>query len=150
MEVADMLQSAPIFSGLTKRQLARLARLARVNKYTSGDIIVQEGGDPGGFFIIMSGMAEVVKGAGKGSPRKDLQVLATLVPGHFFGEIALIENLSRSATVRALGDTECVVIWRSDFKSELKRYPEVAVEMLSVVCRRLWEVEEKFVEVPRV
>ena len=79
------------------------------------------------------GAVSVVKDADGPNPR----VLATLAVGDFFGETALMERQPRNATVRALEDTECVAVWRVDFRSEVKRHPEIAVKMLSVLFRRL-------------
>ncbi len=89
-------------------------------------------------FIIASGKAEVVKGADGANP----SVLATLGEGDFFGETALMERQPRNATVRALEATECVAIWRVDFRSEVRRRPEIAVKMLSVLFRRLAEMAQ--------
>ena len=75
----------------------------------------------------------MVRGADGANP----SVLATLGAGDFFGETALMEPQPRNATVRALEDTECVAVWRVDFRSEVRRHPEIAVKMLSVLFRRL-------------
>jgi CRP-like cAMP-binding protein len=75
----------------------------------------------------------VVKGA---DPAK-ATVLAQMGPGEIFGEMAMIDDSPRSATVRALSVTECVGLRRSDFMAELQRAPEVAVRMLPVLVRRL-------------
>jgi CRP-like cAMP-binding protein len=58
-------------------------------------------------------------------------------PGEIFGEMAMIDDSPRSATVRALSVTECVGLRRSDFMAELQRAPEIAVRMLPVLVRRL-------------
>lgn len=133
VEVIDLLKQAPIFSELNRRHLKRLAQTARVRSYKSGSVIIREGGEGFGLFIISSGKVEVVKGADGANP----SVLATLGVGDFFGETALMERQPRNATVRALEDTECVAVWRVDFRSEVKRHPEIAVNMLSVLFRRL-------------
>ena len=133
VEVVDLLKQAPIFSELNQRQLKRLAYTARVRSYKPGSVIIREGHEGVGLFIISSGKVEVVKGADGANPA----VLATLGAGDFFGETALMESKPRNATVRALEDTECVAVWRVDFRSEVKRHPEIAVKMLSVLFRRL-------------
>ena len=133
MEVVDMLRQTPIFSGLSQRDLRRLARVARVRTYPPSKAIVREGREPYGFFIIRSGKVEVVKGADTENPT----VLRTMGPGEFFGEVALIERKPRTATVRAVEDTECIAIWRINFMSEMRKNPEIAVKMLRIVLRRL-------------
>ncbi len=138
MEVAEMLKQAPIFSDLSKRDIKRLAQTARVRSYKTGSVIIKEGGEGFGLFIIASGKAEVVRDADGANP----SVLATLGKGDFFGETALMERQPRNATVRALEPTECVAVWRVDFRSEVKRNPELAVKMLSVLFRRLSETAQ--------
>ena len=56
-------------------------------------------------------------------------VLATLGAGEFFGEIATMKHMTRSASVRALQDTKCLVIWRLDFDSYIRRFPAVAAKV---------------------
>jgi CRP-like cAMP-binding protein len=133
MEVAEMLGQTSLFSGLDQRDLRRLASAARVHTYPASQTIIREGHKPHGFFIIRSGKVEVVKGADTEHPT----VLRTMGPDEFFGEVALIEHKPRTATVRALEDTECIAIWREDFASEVRRNPELAVRMLSSVLQRL-------------
>jgi CRP-like cAMP-binding protein len=133
MQVAEMLGQTPLFSGLNQRDLRRLASAARVQTYLASSTIVREGREPHGFFIIRSGKVEVVKGAETDRPT----VLRMMGPGEFFGEVALIEHKPRTATVRAVEDTECIAIWREDFAAELRQYPELAIRILSSVLQRL-------------
>ena len=133
MEVAEMLRQTSLFSGLNLRDLRRLANAARIQTYPTSQTIIREGHEPHGFFIIRSGKIEVVKGADTDHPT----VLRTMGPGEFFGEVALIARKPRTATVRALEDTECIAIWCEDFASELRQNPELAVRMLSSVLQRL-------------
>lgn len=137
MEVVEMLKQTPIFSSLSQRDLKRLTSAARVRKYQAGKAMVVEGREAHGFFIIRSGKVEVVKGVDTDHPI----VLRTMGPGEFFGTAALIERKPRTATVRAVEDTECIVVWRADFRSELKKNPEIAVRMLSSVLRQLSDAE---------
>ena len=64
-------------------------------------------------------------------------VLAQFGPGDFFGEIATIKHLPRSASVRALEDTQCLVIWRADFDGFISHFPEAAAQVESVARERL-------------
>lgn len=137
MEVVEMLKGTPIFSSLTQRDLRRLAKAARVQTYQTNQAIVREGQNPHGFFIIRSGKVEVIKGIDTDRPN----VLRTMGPGDFFGTAALIERKPRTATVRAIEDTECIAIWRADFRAELKKNPEIAVKMLSSLLHRMIEDE---------
>jgi CRP-like cAMP-binding protein len=133
MEVAEMLGQTSLFSGFSQRDLRRLASAARVQTYQASSTIVREGREPHGFFIIRSGKVEVVKGAETDHPT----VLRTMGPGEFFGEVALIEHRPRTATVRAVEDTECIALWCEDLAAELLQHPELALRMLSSVLKRL-------------
>jgi CRP/FNR family cyclic AMP-dependent transcriptional regulator len=137
MATEDSLAQVPLFSQLSRGDLRRLARGAVSRHFGKGDIIVKEGDQAVVFYFVGSGSAEVVKGAEGPSPR----VLNTLGPGDFFGEMALLDNYLRSATVRALEDTECLVLSRWDFLGELRTSPSIAVQMLPVLSRRLREAE---------
>jgi CRP/FNR family cyclic AMP-dependent transcriptional regulator len=133
--IEDVLAQAPLFSQLSRKDLKRLAKGTVSRTLQKGEVIVREGERAVAFYLILSGRAEVVKGADGPSPR----VLSTLGPGHFFGEMALLDGYLRSATVRAVEDTECLVLSRWDFMAELRSSPYIAVQMLPVLSRRLRE-----------
>jgi CRP/FNR family cyclic AMP-dependent transcriptional regulator len=135
----EMLKNVPIFSELSRRDMDRLGKLMVPRKVRAGEVIIKEGDQAAGFFIISSGKVEVVQGADGSNPEK----LADLGPGDFFGEMALFEGFPRNATVRATEDTECLAMTRWDFTAEMKNHPEIAVGMVPVLVRRLREVESK-------
>src|SRR5881397_2772934 len=135
----EMLKNVPIFSELGRRDLERLSKLMVPRALKAGEVIIKEGDQAAGFFVISSGRVEVVRGADGGSP----QVLNTLGPGDFFGEMALFEGFPRNATIRAVEDTECLAMTRWDFTAEMKNHPEIAVGIVHVLVRRLREVESK-------
>ena len=137
MDIVGMLERTPVFSQLTKRDLTALAQTARQRRYAAGDVIVKEGSDAIGCFIVASGEVEVVKGLD--SP--DQEVLATLGPGDFFGEMAIIDDAPRSATVRAIKETECIAITRWDFMAEVRTRPDIAIQMLPVLVKRIRAAE---------
>ena len=133
MRREEMLKNVPIFSELGRRDLERLSKLMVPRAVKGGEVIIKEGDQAAGFFVISAGKVEVVRGVETGSP----QVLNTLAPGDFFGEMALFEGFPRNATVRATEDTECLAMTRWDFMAEMKNHPEIAVSMLPVLVRRL-------------
>ncbi len=135
----EILQNVPIFSELGRRDLGRLGKLMVPRTVKAGEVIIKEGDQPAGFFVINSGKVEVVQGVDSSSPQR----LAELGPGDFFGEMALFEGFPRNATVRAVDDTECLAMTRWDFTAEMKNHPEIAVGMVTVLVRRLREVESK-------
>ncbi len=138
----EMLKNVPIFSELGRRDLERLSKLMVPRSLKAGDVIIKEHDQAAGFFVISTGKVEVVRGLDGGNP----QVLSTLGPGDFFGEMALFEGFPRNATVRATEDTECLAMTRWDFMAEMKNHPEIAVQMLPVLVRRLRAVEAEITE----
>lgn len=137
MDAQQTLKNVPIFAKLEDKHLKQLAGIMVPRKFASGDVVVKEGDAGAGVFVISSGKVEVVKGD---------DVLNTLGPGEFFGEMSLFEGFPRSATVRALEDTECLVMTRWDFRAELSQHAEIAVAVLETVVRRLREADVKLSE----
>ncbi len=127
-EIAGIMGQAPIFSSLTERQLKGLAKTTKVIAYPPNTSIVKMG-EPGiAFYLILSGNAEVRQGS---------RVLATLVPGQFFGEMTLLDEQPRSADVVATLPTECAVLSRWEFWGFAKSEPEVLQGILQEMARRL-------------
>ena len=133
MEIRDMLKQTSLFQNLQKNEIELLVRSTRRETYSSGQIIIREGRVGTAFFVIVSGRVEVSKDMNGPSP----VVLATLGPGDLFGEIATVKHLPRSASVRALQDTECLVIWRSDFEGFISQFPEAAAQVEAMARTRL-------------
>ena len=138
----DLLKNVPIFSELSRRDIDRLAKLMVPRLAKTGEVIINENDQAAGVFIIVSGKVEAVRGA-DGS---NAQVLASFGPGDFFGEMALFEGFPRSATVRAVEDSECLAMTRWDFTAEMKNHPEIAVAMLPILVRRLREADARLAE----
>jgi len=138
----ELLKSVPMFSELGKKDLERLSRLMVPRSVKAGETIIKENDQAAGFFVISDGKAEAVRGADSDHP----QVLATFGPGDWFGEMALFEGFPRSATVRAVEDTETLAMTRWDFMAELKNHPEIAVGMLPTLVRRLRDLDARLAE----
>ncbi|HXF52365.1 MAG TPA: cyclic nucleotide-binding domain-containing protein [Dehalococcoidia bacterium] len=130
----DLLARVPLFKSLPRKTLQRLERIAVAREYKAGEDIVREGDRGAGFFLITQGKVEVLKGGSQ---------LNTLGAGEFFGEMALLDNHPRVATVRALEDTSCLALSRWDFVAELRANPDLAIEMLEAVSARLRQLEER-------
>jgi CRP-like cAMP-binding protein len=138
----ELLKKVPMFAELGKKDLERLAKLMVPRSVKAGEVIIKENDQAAGFFIISSGKAEVVRGLGT----EHEHVLAHFGPGDFFGEMALFEGFPRSASVRAVEDSECLAMTRWDFMAEMKNHPEIAVGMLPILVRRLREADAKLAE----
>src|SRR5262245_59678234 len=124
MEIGDLLKEAQLFRSLKENEIELITRSTRLETYKAGSLIIREGRVGTALFVIVSGRVEVVKDIAGPSP----VVLATFGPGDFFGEIASVKHLPRSASVRALQDTECLVIWRADFEGFISQFPEAAAQ----------------------
>jgi CRP/FNR family cyclic AMP-dependent transcriptional regulator len=130
--IDEFLQSVPLFSELDRRHRATIAKTVFSRTFDAGDIIVREG-EPGvGAFMIRSGKVEVTKESGD-----EIEHLNTLGPGDVFGEIALLTDMPRSATVRAVEPTELLGLTAWNFRAELQKSPELAYQMLRITARRL-------------
>ncbi|MGH2396022.1 MAG: cyclic nucleotide-binding domain-containing protein [bacterium] len=124
----DHLKKVPIFRDLPRKELEWISRSLKERVYEPGAVIVKQG-DPGvGFFLIAEGNVEVTHNSHK---------LREMGPGEFFGEMALMEDRTRTATVTAKTRTKCLQLVRWDFRALLKENPELAVKMLEVVVRRM-------------
>jgi CRP/FNR family cyclic AMP-dependent transcriptional regulator len=131
-----------LFAALSQEDREHLGETARIRTYQRGEFIVREGEMAAGCFIIASGQVEVVRGEQSAHPT----VLTTLGAGEFFGEMAVIDDHPRSASVRALEATECVAIGRVEFLETLERRPQIAVQMLPVLVRRLRRADARALE----
>ncbi len=119
MSVIDLLQRCELFSGLTPEQIERVAALGREVVHDAGEVVIQEGDPSDEMYIIRSGMVEIFVSKGtipdvSGPPK--LTTLVRLGEGQFFGEMALVDRGTRSATVRCMqDDTTLYVIPRQAF-----------------------------------
>jgi nucleotide-binding universal stress UspA family protein len=137
--VAELLARTPLLAELPRDDVEHLAETARIRTYHRDEVIVREGDAAAGCFVIASGRVAVVKAADSAKP----VLLATLGPGEVFGEMAVIDEHPRSATVRALEETECVAIRREDFLAILQHRPQIAVRLLPILVRRLRQADAR-------
>ena len=127
--VADDLARVPLFSGLNARQRRKLARLARERNVRAGTAVVKEGLMGGvSFFVVAEGEATVTIGG---------KEVASLGPGSHFGELALINNRARSATVAAKTPMRCLEIRFWDFRDFAHDNPDVMWKLLQHVAKVL-------------
>lgn len=131
-EKIEALSAVPLFSQVGRKDLERLAMLATERTYASGTDIVSEGEVGVAMFVISDGTVEVVKA----EDGKDVKI-DELKRGAFFGEMALFENFPRNATVRATSEVTCLALTEWDVHAELRETPEVAIQLLKAMVRRL-------------
>jgi len=129
MGVTDDLKRVPLFSDLDDRQLRKLGEHFRERKRAAGTSVVQEGTMSGvGFFVVADGEVSVSKGG---------EEVATLGPGDHFGELALISERERSATVTAKTEVRALEIPFWDFRDFAHANPDVTWKLLQHVVEML-------------
>ena len=133
-DVVPSLKGVPLFSGVRDRELKRLANVMRENRFNEGDVIATEGRSGIGFFLIEEGNASVSLHG---------EIIRTLGPGDHFGEIALIDEGPRSASVTASTDLRCRGMAAWEFRSFVQEHPEVAWPLLQTLASRLREAEDR-------
>lgn len=124
----ERLKRAPLFEGLSKKELTELARLTDDLQLDAGRVLCKEGTVGQEFFVIVDGTAEVT--------RKGKRV-AMRGGGDFFGEIALITDTRRTATVKATSPLRCFVLTRRDFRRLLDESPSVERKVMHALAERL-------------
>jgi len=107
--------------------------------YKAGDTIISEGEDGDTAFLVVSGSVEVSVG-------REAKVLCTLDRGEVFGEMSLIDPGPRSATVKALTDTKCLVTSFDEFAASIQSNPEDAILFLKTLVRRLRQMNARIAE----
>ena len=125
---AKLISKVPLFAGLSKQQLGRVASIADEIDLPKGKVLMREGDRGREFFVLLEGEAEV---------RRKGRKLATRRKGEFLGEIALLSDLPRVATVTAVTPVRALVIRDSEFRGLLSRTPQIAVKVLQAVAERI-------------
>ncbi|HZS88341.1 MAG TPA: cyclic nucleotide-binding domain-containing protein [Chloroflexota bacterium] len=133
MTTEELLARVDLFRSLNKKHLAQVARLAERQQYAPGQVIVKQGDTGLGLYVIVSGSVDVQQERAGAEPIN----LNSLGPGDFFGEMALLDDYPRSATVIAREPTECLTLSKWHFLAELESHPEMALPLLPVLSRRL-------------
>ena len=132
----DHLSNVRLFSNLTKRELATVGRASDEISVDAGRLLVREGDTGHEFFLILDGRA-VVKRAGR--------KVATLEPGQYFGELALLDRAPRNASVIADTPMRLLVLAQRAFNDLLESVPVIAQKMLRSMAVRLREADAKAV-----
>jgi CRP/FNR family cyclic AMP-dependent transcriptional regulator len=125
---AEALGRCPFFQGLSRNELIALAKLTEDLEVDEGKVLTREGETGSEFFVIIDGEVGVMK---------DGQEIRTMGPGDFFGEIALLEDTPRTATVTAKTPLRFFVLTRQAFRSMLAHQPELERKVLSALEERV-------------
>ena len=123
-----LLKRVPLFAGCSKSELRELAKTADELDIREGTVLTREGRTGKEFFVLVDGTAQVTKSGKK---------VADLKAGDWFGEIALITDSPRTATVTATSPVDVLVITDRRFRSVVETMPSIALKVLSRVGERL-------------
>ena len=124
----ELIRHAPLFANCSKRELEEIAHLADEIDLNQGKEMTRQGSPGREFFVLLEGEADVAK---------DGRVINQLSAGDFFGEIALVSDSPRTATVTATTPVRALVITDRDFRHLLKDQPEIQSKVLAALAARL-------------
>ena len=131
---AELLKRVPLFEGLSDREVGMIAESMKERNFPAGRDVAKEGQHGVGFFVIADGDASVSVGG---------QPVGRLGPGDYFGEIALIADSDRTATVTAETDLRCYGMTSWDFRPLVEEHAEIAWKLLQAVARKIRDAERR-------
>ena len=146
MDKKELLSKVGLFSGLNNENLNRLAEFCVELSFKKDETLIKQGERGVGLYVVVSGEVKIVKKTAGG----DELGVALHGFGDFFGEMAVLDDAPRSASVIAVEDTECLFLSAWDFKARMKLHPEIAIEILPVVVKRFRETNEKLLALSRL
>jgi len=124
----ELIRKVPLFSKLSKKELEQVAHIADELDLPNGKLMAEEGDRGREFFVLLEGEADVTKGD---------KSINTMREGDFFGEIALVTQMPRTASVRATTDVRVLVVTERDFGALLKHSPEVSRGVAEALAERV-------------
>ena len=129
----DLIKRVPLFSELDDRELKEIAGSMKERTFEAGDTVTEEGKGGVGFFVIDEGTAKVSVGG------RDVR---TFGPGDYFGEVGLIADIDRTATITAESELRCYGMTLWDFRPLVESNAPIAWKMLQALAQRLKEAEQ--------
>ena len=130
----DAMRRVPLFAELSDAELEQVARLFKQRSFKAGEVVAQEGSGGAAFYLIDSGEATVTVG---GLPRSSLGA------GDYFGEIALIDEGARSATITAASELDCYGLTYWDFRPLVMENAAICWKLLQFMVQRLRTAESR-------
>jgi len=138
MSAESLLQGVPLFQDVDKKHLELLAKTTHERSFAPGDVIVNEGEGGIGLYVISSGQVEVLQQRHGQEQRR-----RTMGEGEVFGELAVLTDHPRTATVRATAPTSCLVLTAWNFRALLDETPEMGKQLAMTLAKRLAEAEDR-------
>jgi CRP/FNR family cyclic AMP-dependent transcriptional regulator len=136
MDNQDVLVKVPLLAQLNDKARHRVSELATRRVFGSGEYIIRQGDSATALYIMLRGRVEVER-----ETDGTVEVLRELDPYAFFGEVALLEDSERTASVKALEETECLLLPFWQFNVLVEEFPQVADVVLRAVIHRLHQNE---------
>jgi CRP/FNR family cyclic AMP-dependent transcriptional regulator len=127
-EKATALGRVPLFEGISQESMARLAEVAGEVEFPAGQYIVRQGQVGSGLYVVLDGSVRVVRGSTE---------LARLGPGEFIGELSVIDQQPRMASVEAVDDTRLLAVASWDLLELLERDPALSLNLIRGLARRV-------------
>lgn len=124
-ETVNFFRNVPIFHGLSSGQLARVMLAMQHRNYRAGEILFEEGQVGKAVFIIKTGQVELTRNSASG-PRS----LGMLGPGQMFGEMALLEQMQRTASATIVEDGEIYLLYTATLETLMRQNPHIGVKLL--------------------
>ena len=124
----DLIHHVPLFASCTKKELAQIASIADEIDLPEGKVLMEQGEQGREFFVLIEGNVDVIQ---------DDRTVKSMGPGEFFGEIALVTKVPRSATVKATSPLRALVISDRAFRALLERSPEIQLSVLKALAERV-------------
>ncbi len=124
---ADVLASVPLFAGCSKKDLGKIAAIADEIDLKQGKVLTRQGGPALEFFVLLEGSAEIVRNGKR---------IGTASSGDFFGEMALISQKPRSATITTTSPIRALIITETNFRRLLRENPTISLKVLEAVAER--------------
>jgi CRP/FNR family transcriptional regulator, cyclic AMP receptor protein len=123
----DVLADVPAFAGCSRNEIRRIARYTLDQQHPPGTVLVEEGTDGDEFYVVVEGTVEVLQGG---------EIVNTLGPGQFFGEVALLGHATRNATIRTASPARLLVVSARSFRSLIGRYPVIFDQVVAALEER--------------
>ncbi|HLI87270.1 MAG TPA: cyclic nucleotide-binding domain-containing protein [Ktedonobacteraceae bacterium] len=130
----DVLARVDLFSTLDKKELQMLAKSCQERSYKAGTTILTQGDAGAGLYVIKSGKVRIMQAV---DPDRAEVELDTEGPGGVLGEMALLDDMPRSASVVAEEDVTALLLPVWEFRTVLRSHPDIALKLLAVLSRRL-------------
>jgi CRP-like cAMP-binding protein len=141
MEVILALKSTPLFQSVPGEGLRRLSDFIREKEVRAGEVVFREDDLGEEMYLVRSGQVGI---------RQELEdgpaILERVEPGGYFGEMAIIDDLPRTATAVAEVDTSLLVLHKNDFRTAVMDYPDIAFEIFREFTRRLRRTDRRYRE----